>query len=228
MRLGRSERGGVAGDAQHPVAERAAQLRAREQASLERAERRVPLPVRRHPVDDLLDHVAGLAEGRHHGRDRREIGRDLEAADPVAIDERAATAVALGARIVERVDDVAVERVKPGGQERLAEAARRHDHAVEALAVDHPITGDPADGCVQPDPIGDAEVLRVGAQIRVDLLGGRVKRMVGRRAEIRERRHRAACVRMHSRPHAAMGRGRVPLAAEVVAGLEDRHVEARL
>ena len=116
----------------------------------------------------------------------------------------------------------------PGGQARLAEAARRHDHAVEALAVDRPAGGDPADGRVQPDPVGDAEVLRVGAQIGVDLLGGGVKRMVGRGGEVRERGHRAARVRVHSRPHAAVGSSRVPLAAEVIARLEDRHVEARL
>ena len=143
VRLGRSERGGVAGDAQDPVAERAAELLAREQAPLERPERRVPLPVRRHAVDDLLDHVAGLAEGRDDGRDGREIGCDLETADPVAVDERAAIAVRPGARIVEGVDYVAVERVEPGREARLAEAARCHDHAVEALTVDRPSRGRP-------------------------------------------------------------------------------------
>lgn len=194
VRLGRSERGGVAGDAQYPVAERAAQRLAREQAPLERPERRVPLPVRRHPVDDLLDHVAGLAEGGDHGRDGREIRCDLEPADPVAIYERAPIAVGPGAGIVEGVDDVAVERVKPGGEARRAKAARRHDHAVEALTIDRPSAGDPADGRVQPNPVGRS----------------------------------AACVRTHSRPHTAMGRGRMPLAAEIVARLEDRHVEARL
>ena len=204
-----------------------AQRLAREQAPLERPERRVPLPVRRHAVDDLLDHVAGLAERRDHVRDSREIGGDLEAADPVAVDERAAIAVGPGAGIVEGVDDVAVERVEPGGEARPAEATRRHDHAVEALTVDRPTAGDAADGRVQPDPVGDAEVLRVGAQIRVDLLGGWVKRKVRRRGKVRERGHRAARVRPHARPHAAVGRGRVPLAAEIIARLEDRHVEAR-
>ena len=228
VRLGRSECGGVADDAQDPVAERAAQRLAREQAPLERPKRGVPLPVRRHPVDDLLDHVAGLAEGRDHGRDGREIGCDFEAADPVAVDERTAIAIERGAGILEGVEDVAVERVKPGRQARLAEAAPGHDHAVEALTVDRPGGKDPADRRAQPDPIGDAEVLRVGAQIGVDLLGGGVKRMVGRGGEVRERGHRAARVRMHSRPHSAMGGSRVPLATEVIARLEDRHVKARL
>ena len=118
VRLGRPGRGGVAGDAQDPVAKRAAQRLAREQAPLQRPECRVPLPVRRHPVDDLLNHVAGLAEGRDHSRDRREIGRDLQAADPVAVDQRAAIAVSAGAGILEGVDDVAVERPNPSGSAR--------------------------------------------------------------------------------------------------------------
>ena len=67
---------------------------------------------------------------------------DLQAADPVAVDQRAAIAVRLGARIVERVDDVAVERFKPKRETQLAEAARRHDHAVEALTADRPSAGD--------------------------------------------------------------------------------------
>jgi hypothetical protein len=78
------------------------------------------------------------------------------------------------------MDDVAVERIKPGRQARLTETARGHDHAVKALTVDRPRRGDPADPRAQPDPVGDAEVLRVGTQIGVDLLGGRVKRIVGR------------------------------------------------
>ena len=59
------------------------------------------------------------------------------------------------------------------------------------------------------------------------LIGG-VKRQIGRRVEVRERSHRAARVRTHSRPHSAMRGGRVPLAADVIARLEDRHVEADL
>ena len=226
--LGRAERGRVPGDPQDALAQHPAQLGAGERAPLEGAERRVPLPVRRDAVDDLLDDVARLAERRHDRRAGREIGRDLEAADPVAVHERPPACERRGAGIVERVDQRAPERVEPGREARLAEAPGRDDHAVEPLAVDVPARRDPRDGRAQPDPIRQAERRRVGVQVGADLLRGRMERMVRRRGEVGERGHRAARVRPHARPDAAVRGGRVPLPAEVVGGLEDRGLEARL
>ena len=87
---------------------------ARQQAPLQRAELRVPLPVRRDAVDDLLDHVARLAERRDDRRVRGEVGRDLQTADAVAVDQHGAVAQRLGARVVERVHDLAAEGVDTG------------------------------------------------------------------------------------------------------------------
>ena len=89
-RLGRAEVGRVARDAQDPLALAAAHSAGASSAPLERAEERVPLPVGGDAVDDLLDHVARLAEGGDDRGVRREVGRDLQAADAVAVDERRA------------------------------------------------------------------------------------------------------------------------------------------
>jgi Xaa-Pro aminopeptidase len=158
----------------------------------------------------------------------RQLGRDLEPADRVAVDEHATAAEPLGAGEVERMQQLAGERVHARRIARLAEPARGDDHGVEALAVDGPAGRDARDGRAQADPRADAEVPRVGPQVGVDLLCRRVERMVVRRREVRERGHRTTRVRVHPGPDAAVRRGRVPLAAEVVARLEHGRVEARL
>ena len=100
------------GHADDAVAEPRPELVAREEAPLERAEEREPLPVGDDPVRDLLDHVALLAEGRHDRGDRREVRGDLEAADAAPVDERGAVAERPGARVVERVQELAGEPVE--------------------------------------------------------------------------------------------------------------------
>ena len=229
---GRAEGGGMAGHAEDPLAQPSAEGLARQPAPLQRAEQRVPLPVRRDAVDDLLDDVARLAEGRHDRRDGREVGRevgrDLQPADAVAVDEHALVAERLGARVVEGVQALAGEAVEPRGDARPAEAPRGHDEGVEGLAVHLPAGLDGGHGRVEPDPRRDAEAVRVRAQVGVDLLGGGVQRQVGGSREVRERGHRPARVRAHARPHAAVGGGGVPLTAEVAARLEHGGVEAGL
>src|SRR5207244_2661757 len=103
----------VAGDAHHALAERVTQLAAAQMTAFERPERRVPLPVRRDAVNDLLDHVPGLAESGHDPGDASEIGCDLDTADAVAVDERPPAAELLGPGVVEGVDQLAGEGAEP-------------------------------------------------------------------------------------------------------------------
>jgi hypothetical protein len=70
------------------------------------------------------------------------------------------------------------------------------------------------------------ERVRVRPKVGVDLRGQRMEGVIRGRGVVGERRHRAARVRPHPGPHAAVRGGRVPLAAECVVRLEDRHVEA--
>jgi len=133
----------------------AAEVLARQRAPLQRAELRVPLPVRRHPVDHLLDHPSRLAEGGDDPRHRREVGGDLDATDAVAVDQRAPVTEGVGARVVEGVEHLAPEPLQSGGDVGLAEATGRDDHAVEVLAVHDPSGGQPDDGSTQPDPLRD-------------------------------------------------------------------------
>ena len=215
-------------DPQHALPKTAADLLTEEHPPLEGAEQREPLPVRRDPVDDLLDHVPRLAARRDGRRDRGEVRCDLEPADAVPVDERRAVAEGLGARVVEGVQQLAREAADLVRHARAPEATRGDDDGVERLAVDAPAFRDPLHRRPEPDPVGDAEVPRVVPEVIVDLRRGGMERVVGGSREVRERRHRPARVRVHAGPDAAVRRVRLPLPADVVARLEDRDVEARL
>jgi hypothetical protein len=146
VRCGGSEVRRRTGHAQHAVPEPAPELLPREKAPLEGAEERVPLPVRRDAVDDLLDHVALLPERRDDGRDRRDVRRDLDPADAVAVDERRPVAERLGARVVEGMEHLTGEGVDPGRYAGTPKAARGDDDRVERLAVHRPARTDVAHG----------------------------------------------------------------------------------
>ena len=214
--------------AQDPVAQPSPELVPVDQTPLERAVEREPPPVREDAVDDLPDHVPLLAERRHDRRDRREVGRDLEPADPAADDQRGAVAERLGARVVERVQDLAGERVHTWGRA----GRRKRPDATTTASNGSPSTVQPA----RTSRTGESSRIRgvtpnrvgVGPEVRVHLRRCGVHRVVGRGREVGERGHRAARVRVHPGPDAAVRPRGVPLPAEVVARLEDRHLEPRL
>jgi hypothetical protein len=224
----RAEGSGIARDVQDPLLERAAEDVAREQRALERGERRVPVPVRRHFAHALRDHVARLAARGEHVGGRREVGGDLQPADPVPVDEHAAAAERLRARVVEAVQELTREAVEAGRHDRLAKAAARDDDGVERLPVDLPAGRHAVHARVEADPGTQAELVGVRVQVVQHLRRRRMQREAVRPWEIAERGHRPARVRVHAGPDAAVRRAGPPLPAEIAGCLEHDRVEARV
>ena len=158
----------------------------------------------------------------------RDVGSDLVAAHPVAVDERPALREGGGAGIVERVQQPTGEAVESDRDHGSAEPSRRDDHGLERLAVDTPAQLHAADARPHPDPALEVERGHVRRQVGVDLLGGRMQFELGRVGQVREGCHGSAGVGAHAGPDAAVGGGDVPLAADSVTGLEDRDVEVDL
>ena len=159
---------------------------------------------------------------------RGQVGRNLQTADPVAVDERGPIMERLRSGVGEGVDDLATEGVHSRREPRLAKPAGRQDDRIKPLSVDRPSRVHLLDRRVEADVVDHSERARVGVEIGLNLLGRRMQRMLSRRREVGERGHRPARVRVHPRPHTAVGSRRVPLAAQHAARLEHGHVEADL
>jgi hypothetical protein len=92
--------GGVPRNADHPVAKRAPELLAGQGPPPQRADVRVPLPVRRHTAGHLLQDIARFSVRRDDRIDLSDVRGDLVSADPVSVDQRAPVTKPGGAGVV--------------------------------------------------------------------------------------------------------------------------------
>ena len=245
MRRGEpADRRRVAGPRLQLRAQRVRERLGRERPAEERGERGEADVVGGHARGQLGDDPARPARRAHDGDRRvvREVGGDLQAGDRVADDEdppaREPRRPAVGAG-VEDLDPVAEPQLRR--DLRHGEAPGRGDDAVDPQRVDAArrdvlhvegpalaVLAGRQDTRPEARPRGDAGARGVVAQLVADLLGGREHRpAVGGRA-VGEARHHAAGVRPHAGPDAGVRGAGVPLAAEVVGGLEDLDREAAL
>lgn len=95
-----------------------------------------------------------------------------------------------------------------------------HDVLVVDLPAAPRLRPHPVHAQSEADPLGDAEVLRVGDELRPDVLGAREQGPGGGHRQLTEARHGAARVRAHPGPGRGVRRARVPLPAEPAGLLE--------